>query len=95
MSWEYNSALIISSDSALTMISLNQNNGDFDLVFNGNLGYNGINSLINKIKNSENTEFLIYTNKEDMFWQEPLEIREYIIKNLTKIGEICNYSIYK
>ena len=87
--------IIISSDSALTMISLNQNNGDFDLVFNGNLGYNGINSLINKIKNSENTEFLIYTNKEDMFWQEPLEIREYIIKNLTKIGEICNYSIYK
>lgn len=87
--------IIIASDSALTMVPLNQNHGEFDLVFYGNLGYNGINNLIEKIKNSENTEYLIYTDEEDMFWQEPTEIREFIINNLTKTGEICNYSIYK
>ena len=87
--------IIIASDSALTMISLNQNHNTFDLVFNGNLGYNGTNNLIQKIKDTENTEFLIYTNEEDLFWQESIKIRQYIKDNLIKTGEICNYTIYK
>lgn len=86
--------IIVTSDAAYTMINLNQNHNHFDLAFNGNLGYNGINKLIEKIKTSKNTEFLIYTNEDDMFWQESLEIRNYIINNLEKTGEISNYSIY-
>lgn len=86
--------ILVTSDAAYTMINLNQNHKYFDLAFNGNLGYNGINKLIENINNSTKTEFLIYTNEEDMFWQESLEIREYIINNLDKTGEISNYSIY-
>ena len=87
--------IIISSDSCLTMIPLKQNNNAFDLAFKGNLGYNGENNLIKKIKSLKNTEFLIYTNKEDCFWQESETIREFITKNLTKTCEILNYSIYE
>ena len=87
--------IIISFDSAFTMISLNQNNNEFDLVFNGNLGYNGEAKMIEKIKNMINTEFLILTNEEDCFWQESKVIREFILKNLDKKGEILNYSIYE
>lgn len=86
--------IIVASDSAYTMINLNQSHRAFDLVFNGNLGYHGVEHLINEIKNCENTEFLIYTDEEDRFWQESDEIREYIISNLEKIGNISNYSIY-
>lgn len=86
--------ILITSDAAYTMINLNQNHNYFDLAFNGNLGYDGVNRLIEKISQSTKTEFLIYTNQEDMFWQESLEIRNYIINNLEKSGEILNYSIY-
>lgn len=87
--------IIIASDSALTMVPLKQSHKEFDLVFNGNLGYDGENKLIEKIKNSQNTEFIIFTDEEDCFWQESKKIREFIIQNLQKTGEILNYSIYK
>lgn len=87
--------VILAYDSAYSMIQLNQNNNELDLVFYGNLGYDGINKTIEKIKNMTNTQFLIMTDEEDMFWQEPNEIRDYITNNLKKVGEILNYSIYE
>lgn len=86
--------IIISYDSALSMVPLNQNNQAFDLVFNGNLGANGENKLIEKIKHSSNTEFLILSNKDDFYWQDSITVRNFIIENLEKKGEILNYSIY-
>lgn len=86
--------IICSSDAACVMIDLNQSHGAYDLPFNGNLGYNGIERMKEDILSRENTEFLIFTNEEDMFWQEPLEIREVIIDNLNYIGTVSNYSIY-
>ena len=87
--------VILAYDSAYSMIQLNQNNNELDLVFYGNLGYDGINKTIEKIKNMTNTQFLIMTDEDDMFWQEPNEIRDYITNNLKKVGEILNYSIYE
>lgn len=87
--------IIIASDSALSMVPLKQNHKEFDLVFNGNLGYDGESKMIEKIKNSENTEFLIFSSEEDCFWQESEIIRTFITENLTKTGEILNYSIYE
>lgn len=87
--------IIMSFDSAFTMISLNKNNDEFDLVFNGNLGYNGDSKMIEKIKTSKNTEFLILTDEEDCFWQESKIVRKFILENLNKKGEILNYSIYE
>lgn len=76
--------IIISFDSALSMIPLKQCNNYFDVVFNGNLGYNGEDELINIIKNSPNTEFLIHTDSSDCFWQESTTLRNFIIENLEK-----------
>lgn len=87
--------IIITSDACLSMIPLNKSNRAFDLPFKGNLGYNGENKIIKQIKDSKNTEFLIYTSEEDCFWQESEKIRNFITKNLVKTGEILNYSIYE
>ena len=86
--------IIISYDSAFPMIELKQNHGVYDLLFNGNLGYNGKEQIKEDILNRENTEFLVVTDKKDLFDQEPPEIREFIIDNLNFKGKICNYSIY-
>lgn len=87
--------VIIAFDAAFTMVHIQQNNNEFDLVFNGNLGYDGENKMIQKISSMKNTQFLILTNEEDCFWQESEKIRNYIINNLSKTGEILNYSIYE
>lgn len=86
--------IILSYDAALPMIELKQSHGMYDLFFNGNLGYNGKEKIKNDVQNLENTEFLVVTNEDDIFIQEPPEIREYIMKNLNYKGTICNYSIY-
>ena len=76
------------------MIPLRQNNGAYDLIFYGNLGYNGIEKMKKNILSKEHTEFLIVKNEDDMFDQEIIEIREFIMQKLTKCGEILNYDIY-
>lgn len=86
--------IICSYDSALTMIPLRQSHGAYDLVFYGNLGYNGIEKMKQDILSKEHTEFIIFKDEEDMFGQEIKEIRECIQNNLTKRGEILNYDIY-
>lgn len=86
--------LVLSNTAGLYMIPLGINNYEFDMLLSGNLGYNGIQKSIDKISNMKNTEFLIFTNEEDCHWQEPKEIREYIMSNFKKTGEILDYSIY-
>ena len=87
-----NRIVIISEKAALYMIPLNINNGDFDLAFVGNLGKNGENKLIEKVKNSENTKYLIDKN---IYWQISLSLRNYIITNLEKTGDIGGFEIYE
>ena len=87
-----NRVVIISEKAALYMIPLNINNGDFDLAFVGNLGKNGESKLIEKVKNSENTKYLIDKN---IYWQISLNLRNYIITNLEKTGDIGGFEIYE
>lgn len=86
--------MILSYDAAFPMIDLKQNHGVYDLLFNGNMGYNGTEKIKQDIISRKNTEFLIVTDEDDIFWQESREIREFIIENLKSSGEICNYTIY-
>lgn len=76
------------------MLPLGINNYEFDMLLSGNLGYNGIQKTIDKISKMKNTEFLIFTDEKNVFWQSPKEIREYVLNNLEKKGEILDYSIY-
>lgn len=86
--------IVLEHDAGLYMLPLGINNYEFDMLLSGNLGYNGIQKTINKISSMKNTEFLIFTDENNCFWQSPKEIREYITNNLEKSGEILDYSIY-
>ena len=86
--------IIIDEYSSLYMISLKQSNGEFDCFNNGNLGRDGGKGAIEEIKKMKNTEILIPQNDNEVFWQEPKEVREYIINNLKYEGKIGRFSIY-
>lgn len=86
--------IILSYEAAIYMVPLRINNGAFDMLLAGNLGYHGISNTIDKIANAQNTEFFIFTNEDDCFYQEPAQIREYILNHFEKNGEFLNYSIY-
>ena len=73
------------------MAPMNRNNNKYDLLFNGNLGYNGKNKILEEIKGFKNT--LLLKNKED-FWQEPKEIKDYVLENYELIDEIENLNVY-
>lgn len=83
----------ISCDANLYNNILKINNGRIDLPFYGNLGENGINSLIEEIRKMENTNILI--SKEGLKYQEVEEIIEFVKNNYSIIGEINNYYIYR
>lgn len=87
--------IIISDDSSLPIIELNQNHLIYDLMYNGNFGFNGKEKIKKDILSRKNTQFLVVTKDEDVFEQQPPEIRDLIMNNLDFKGNICNYSIYQ
>lgn len=86
--------LMVSPEAGIYNLKLNlDSRGFYDEPFNGNLGSNQLNKMINGLENYENYYILIHTNKK--YLQEIVEFREYIEKNYNKVGEIENFSIYK
>lgn len=87
---------ILDVEAAIYMIPLNKYNKNYDMFLKGNLGKNGEDGEIEKIKNkNENTILLI--RKENIInnWQTPMKVVNYIRNNLTKIDEVELYDCYK
>ena len=87
--------IVLSEKAALYMVPLKRNNGDFDLPFKGNLGSQGEDGLIEKIKHMENTQFLIYNGEEKVVYQEVEKTKEYIKNTMECIGKIDEFDIYE
>ena len=85
--------IVFSHMAAFYMIPLERNNGDFDLPFKGNLGIKGEESLLERVANIENTQFLLY--KKEKCYQESEKVEEYIKNNKRFIGEIWDFEIYE
>lgn len=89
-----NEVVCISTDAGLYMIPLKQNNKEFDMLLLGNLGKDGENGVIEKIKGFKDKK-IILMNKEKNSWQESDKIIEFVKNNFTKIGEIEDILIYE
>lgn len=77
------------------MIPIDRYNKDYDMILKGNLGKDGEEGQIEKIKEEENAKFLIMNSKYKRNWQNPENVRNYIINNKEKTGEIGNFEIYE
>lgn len=86
---------ILDSDSALYTIPINMYQKNYDMFLKGNLGKSGEEGIIENIKNEDEVIYLIKNNKEKRNWQNPEKVREYIINNLNKTGEILYFDIYE
>ncbi len=87
--------IVLSEKAALYMVPLKRNNGDFDLPLKGNLGSQGEDGLIEKIKQMKNTQFLIYSGSEKVIYQEVEKAKEYIKNTMECIGKIDDFDIYE
>ena len=84
---------IISADAQLYMNVLKKNNKNMDLSFLGNLGKDGEEGLILEVRNlKQGTRILI--SKTKLSWQDPEKLRNVIMNEFNKIGEIEDYYIY-
>lgn len=86
--------IILSERAGLYMIPLKRNNGKVDLPLLGNLGKNGEEGLIDEIKQSENTQILLYKEKGDISDQESEKAINYIKNNWKKIDTIGEFEVY-
>lgn len=87
---------MLDSDAAIYMIPINKYNKDYDMFLKGNIGKDGEQGQIEKIKNkSENELFLIRKSELKSNWQTPLEVVNYIRNNLEKVDSISIYDVYK
>lgn len=86
---------ILDATASVYMIPIDRYNKDYDMFLKGNLGKDGEEGQIEKLKNEENAKFLIMNSKYKRNWQNPEKVRSYIINNKEKTGEIGNFEIYE
>lgn len=85
---------IIDTEAAVYNIALDRYYKDYDMLNKGNFGKNGEDRLINQIKESKNSYFLIRKEGIQHNWQLPVDVVNYIRANFEKIGEVEIFDIY-
>ena len=87
---------ILDAEAAIYMIPINKYNKDYDMFLKGNIGKDGEQGQIERIKNKDKNELLlIRKQKFKSNWQTPLEVIKYIRDNLEKIDSISIYDVYR
>lgn len=86
---------ILDATATVYMIPLERYNKNYDMLLRGNLGQDGENKIINEIKNSKNTQYLILKDQFAKNWQTPFDIIDYVKCNKTKVGEVNIFDIYE
>lgn len=87
---------ILDATAALYMIPIDKYNKDYDMFNKGNFGAKGEEGQIENLKNTtKDTLVLIMNDNYRRNWQNPEKVRNYIIENWTRIGEIRNFDIYE
>lgn len=87
---------ILDADAAIHMIPINKYNKNYDMFLKGNIGKDGEQGQIEKIKQrKENEIYLIRKSNIQTNWQTPLDVIKYIRENLEKVEEIEIYEVYR
>lgn len=86
---------ILDATASIYMIPLDKYNKDYDMFLKGNIGAKGEQGQIERLENTKNTIVLIMNENYRRNWQNPEQVREYIINNWTKVGQIENFDVYE
>ncbi len=87
---------ILDSEATVYNIPINKYNKDYDMFLKGNIGKDGEEGQIEKIKHrDENILYLIKRKDLNLNWQIPINVIKYIRENLELVEEISIYEVYK
>lgn len=87
---------ILDAEAAIYMIPLNKYNKNYDMFLKGNIGKDGEDGQIEKIKEkSKNDLYLIRKKDLRLNWQTPKNVINYIRENLEKVEDISIYEVYR
>jgi len=86
--------IIVDAEACVYDIPMDIYNKNFDMFLKGNIGKDGEEGIIKNIENNTNTIYLIKKEGENLNWQTPKSVIEYIRKNMKKLGSIEYYDIY-
>lgn len=87
---------ILDAEAAIYMIPINNYNKDYDMFLKGNIGKDGQEGQIQKIKQKETNEIILIRKRNlQSNWQTPTEVVNYVRENLEFMGEVSIYEVYK
>ena len=87
---------ILDAEAAIYMILINNYNKDYDMFLKGNIGKDGQEGQIQKIKQKETNEIILIRKRNlQSNWQTPTEVVNYVRENLEFMGEVSIYEVYK
>ena len=87
---------ILDAEAACYMIPIDYYNKDYDMFLIGNIGKDGEDGQIEKIKqNDEKALFLIKKENLKLNWQTPTKVIDYLRNNLKKEGIVFKFEIYE
>jgi hypothetical protein len=87
---------ILDAEAAIYMIPINNYNKDYDMFLKGNIGKDGQEGQIQKIKQKFPNEIILIRKKNlQSNWQTPTDVIGYVRENLEFIGEVSIYEVYK
>lgn len=87
-------SIIIDAEAAIYDIVLNRYKKNYDMLLIGNIGENGVEKLINEIKDSHNVYYFVKNPKYALNWQFPEDIVDYIRNNLKYHETVSVFDVY-
>lgn len=87
---------ILDAEAAIYMIPINNYNKDYNMFLKGNIGKDGQEGQIQKIKQKETNEIILIRKRNlQSNWQTPTDVIDYVRENLEFTGEVSIYEVYK
>ena len=86
---------VLDAQAAIYMIPIDRYNKNYDMFLKGNLGSKGEEGQIENLQSDAEKIVLILNDKYLRNWQNPENVRKYIIQNMNYVGEIGVFDIYE
>lgn len=87
-------SIIVDAEAAIYDIVLNRYKKNYDMLLIGNIGENGVEKIINEIKDSHNVYYFVKNLQYALNWQLPEDIVDYIRNNLKYHETVSVFDVY-
>lgn len=87
-------SIIVDAETAIYDIVLNRYKKNYDMLLIGNIGENGVEKIINEIKDSHNVYYFVKNPQYALNWQLPEDIVDYIRNNLKYHETVSVFDVY-